>query len=59
MFPNWKTTLGAVLYIAMQIAKAFGVEMPVGLDASLAALSVGAIGLFAKDNNVTGGTVKQ
>lgn len=54
---NWKTTLtgiiGAIAYACNLI---FGLEIP--SDAILA-VALFAIGLFAKDSNVTGGTAQQ
>lgn len=54
---NWKTTLtgiiGAIAYACNLI---FGLEIP--SDAILA-VAIFAIGLFAKDSNVTGGTAQQ
>lgn len=54
---NWKTTLtgiiGAIAYACNLI---FGLEIP--SDAILA-VAIFAIGLFAKDSNVTGGTTQQ
>lgn len=53
---NWKTTLtgiiGAIAYACNLI---FGLEIP--SDAILA-VAIFAIGLFAKDSNVTGGTTQ-
>lgn len=54
---NWKTTLSGILAAAGQITPLFGVPAPVGQAISVLGLFL--IGLFAKDSNVTGGTVRQ
>jgi len=56
---NWKTTVSAVVAGIAQILRAFKVEIdPVILD-GITALAVIALGIFAKDSNVTGGTKTQ
>ncbi|OPY07239.1 MAG: hypothetical protein A4E68_01921 [Syntrophaceae bacterium PtaB.Bin095] len=54
---NWKTTLSGLLAAAGQILPIFSVPAEVGQAVSTIALFL--IGLFAKDSNVTGGTVRQ
>lgn len=53
---NWKTTvcgLVAAIALALQAADLTDWKTILGI------VSVAAIGYFAKDNNVTGGTVQQ
>lgn len=54
---NWKTTLAGVFSIAAQVLPLFGVPAEVG--AAITTIAIFAIGFFAKDSNVTGGTVSQ
>lgn len=54
---SWKTTLSGVLAAVGQILPLFGVPAEIGTAVSTIALFL--IGLFAKDSNVTGGTVRQ
>lgn len=54
---NWKTTLSGVLSGSGIILPLFGVPAEVGQAVSVLGLFL--IGLFAKDSNVTGGTVSQ
>lgn len=54
---NWKTTLTGILAAAGQILGFFGVPAEVGNAISVIGLFL--LGLFAKDSNVTGGTVNQ
>lgn len=54
---NWKTTLSGVLAGLGQIVPLFGVPAEVGQAISVLGLFL--IGMFAKDSNVTGGTVVQ
>ena len=59
---NWKTTLGGGLTAALGVASLFGVSIGgQAIDPTTAlGMVTGGIGLiFAKDGNVTGGTVKQ
>lgn len=53
---NWKTTLGAILVILSQVLQPMGIDISPQLQATIVAAGIGIIGLFAKDNNVTGGT---
>jgi hypothetical protein len=59
---NWKTTLGGGLTAALGLASLFGVSIgaqPIDPTTALGMVT-GGIGLiFAKDGNVTGGSVKQ
>lgn len=60
--PNWKTTLAGAAAIAAGIAHVL-VSLSNG-DLNAAVIDAGVIfagiqGLFAKDHNVTGGTVSQ
>ena len=54
---NWKTTCGGILGAAGTFCPYFGVPAEVG--AAIATLGIFLMGLFGKDSNVTGGTVKQ
>ena len=54
---SWKTTLSGVLGAAGQILPFFGVPAEVGQAISVVGLFL--VGLFAKDSNVTGGSVVQ
>ena len=53
---NWKTTLGAILVILSQLLQPMGIDISPELQGIIVAAGIGIIGLFAKDNNVTGGT---
>jgi hypothetical protein len=59
---NWKTTLGGGFTAALGLASLFGVSIggqPIDPTTALGMIT-GGIGLiFAKDANVTGGSVKQ
>lgn len=55
---NWKTTLSAVVLTAAFVAKQTNPEYALLCDAVFAAGAAG-VGIFAKDNNVTGGEVQQ
>lgn len=54
---NWKTTVSGVIAAAGQLLPLLGIPAEVGQAISVVGLFL--IGLFAKDNNVTGGTVNQ
>jgi len=54
---NWKTTAAGLFGAAGQVLPFFGVPAEVGQAISVIGLFL--IGLFAKDSNVTGGTVSQ
>ena len=54
---NWKTTVTGLLAASGQILSLFGVPAEVGSAVSVIGLFL--LGLFAKDGNVTGGTVSQ
>lgn len=57
MKSNWKTTVtGVVTAAAVLIKSIFNIEIP---TEAIIAVGVFLIGIFAKDNNVTGGTVQQ
>jgi len=59
---NWKTTLGGGVTAAIGIASLFGVKIGAqAIDPTTAlGMITGGIGLiFAKDGNVTGGSVQQ
>lgn len=62
MLSNWKTTLGGALTALIGIAALLGVKVgstPIDPATALGMIT-GGIGLmFAKDQNVTGGTVRQ
>jgi hypothetical protein len=55
---NWKTTLSAVVLTAAYVAKITNPEYAILCDAIFAA-GVAGVGIFAKDSNVSGGTVIQ
>jgi len=54
---NWKTTLSGALSASGIILPLVGV--PAGVGQAVSVLGLFLIGLFAKDSNVTGGTVSQ
>ena len=54
---NWKTTIGAVIPALAIVLNAFGVvSITVEVQNALIVVGVAIIGIFAKDNNVTGGS---
>ncbi len=55
---NWKTLLSATVLTAAYVVKLTNPEYAIACDAVFAAGAAG-IGIFAKDNDVTGGTVQQ
>jgi hypothetical protein len=55
---NWKTTVSGLVIVAAYVVKVTNPEYALACDAVLAAGAAG-VGIFAKDNDVTGGTVKQ
>lgn len=57
MFKSWKTTLFGLCAALGQILPALGVPVDVANAFSVVALFL--LGLFAKDSNVTGGTVQK
>lgn len=59
---NWKTSGAGALMILMGIAALFGIKVgsnPITPDQAIATIIAGFGLLFAKDNNVTGGTSTQ
>ena len=59
---NWKTTLGGGITAALGLASLFGITVGTqAIDPTTAlGMITGGIGLiFAKDGNVTGGSVRQ
>lgn len=57
MKTNLKTTItGVVTAAAVLIKTIFDIEIP---TEAIIAIGIFFIGIFAKDNNVTGGTVQQ
>lgn len=54
---NWKTSLAGLCAALAQILPAFGV--PDNVAVAISTIAVFALGLVAKDSNVTGGSVKQ
>jgi hypothetical protein len=60
---NWKTTAGGAATMGLGILSLFGVKLagtgPIDPQTALAMITGGAGLLFAKDGNVTGGTVAQ
>lgn len=63
---NWKTTIGGVINAIAAVLAIFGVmispeqkEAILGGAVALATIGNAIVGLFAKDNNVTGGTKPQ
>lgn len=46
---NWKTTISSVIGALVLIARIFGVEIPPFVSDGLLAVSLFAVGLFAKD----------
>ena len=57
MTKNWKTTLSGIASIIGGVA--LFVNHPDQIEAAFAAVSLGFGLIFAKDNNVTGGSVPQ
>lgn len=53
---NWKTSIGALVALLSQLLPLVGVSIGVEVQGALITLGVFIVGLFAKDNNVTGGT---
>lgn len=56
---NWKTTLGGIVAIVAFILPKFGIELPPNIQDSMIAVGLGIATFYAKDGNVTGGSVKQ
>lgn len=60
---NWKTTLAGLFAALPQlvalIAPLFGFTPPMEIVTGVSAIGVAAIGVLAKDHNVTGGTIDQ
>ena len=56
---NWKTTVSGILSALPQLLPLLGFPIPAEVANSISALGLFLIGLFAKDSNVTGGTVSQ
>lgn len=54
---NWKTTLSGIIASMGQVLPIFGVPLEVGQAVSILGLFL--LGIFAKDSNVTGGSVRQ
>lgn len=54
---NWKTTVSGLISAAGMIFPAIG--LPTELGQAVTVIGLFLIGLFAKDSNVTGGTVSQ
>jgi hypothetical protein len=61
MFKNWKTTSAGLVMIIGGIASIyFSKPLDANTITASATAILGGVGLlFAKDNNVTGGTIKQ
>lgn len=62
MMMNWKTTASGALMVLVGVASLLGLNFggtPMSPDAAIASI-MGGLGLiFAKDSNVTGGSVQQ
>ena len=56
---NWKTTLFGVITAIPVLLHLFGLVIPPDIAAILTAIGGLGLGVTAKDNNVTGGTVQQ
>lgn len=59
---NWKTSAGGILTIAIGVASLLGIKVganPIDPTSAIAMITAGWGLLMAKDQNVTGGTVKQ
>lgn len=56
MGKSWKTTLSGIIAAAGPILLALGIPQEVA--AAITTIGLFMIGLFAKDSNVTGGTVQ-
>jgi len=54
---NWKTTISGILSATGVLFPMFG--LPAELGNAVSVIGLFLIGLFAKDSNVTGGTVQQ
>ena len=62
LMTNWKTSLGGLLTAALGVAALLGIKVgDSSIDPTTAlGMITGGLGLlFAKDGNVTGGTVRQ
>jgi hypothetical protein len=57
--PNWKTLLGGLVAGLPPVIGAITPMLPAKYQAVISGLGMIWLALFAKDNNVTGGTVKQ
>lgn len=56
---NWKTTVFGILGAAGVFAVKIITKKPIDASDITTAISILGLGAVAKDNNVTGGTVKQ
>lgn len=54
---NWKTTVAGIIAALGPILGVIG--LPTEVAAAVTTLGLFILGIFAKDNNVTGGTIKQ
>ena len=56
---NWKTLLSGAVAALPTVLTFIGVQLPIEVVNGITAIGMFAIGYFAKDKNVTGGTIKQ
>jgi hypothetical protein len=59
MFKNWKTTLSGIIAALPIILRLFGIEIGHEITDICTGTGLTGMGLFSKDNNVTGGTINQ
>lgn len=59
LFTNWKTSVPAVILGIVNLVKPIiGIQVPDEVVNAITYLCIFAIGIFAKDGNVTGGSIK-
>lgn len=51
---NWKTTIGAIVTLLAGVLPYIGVELSPEVQAAMVTLGIFIIGIFAKDNSVSG-----
>jgi len=56
---NWKTTVGGVIAAMPQILPVMGIVIPEPISKLVMAIGLCWFAYFAKDKNVTGGSVSQ
>ncbi len=59
MFKNWKTTLSGIIAALPIILRLFGIEIGQEITDICTGTGLTGMGLFSKDNDVTGGKIQQ